>query len=237
MVNRAPTRFAVCLLMLVTLPLFGFATRAGSDAPVADAAMAGDLERVAQLVEEGADVNVPQGDGMTALHWAARRGHTELADFLLRVGADPGAATRVGAYQPLHLAAEVGAAEVVEKLLAAGAKQEPVSDDVGGSTPLHFAASAGSAASIRLLAEAGASPDVRESRWGQTPLIFAASRGRAKAVKALLDAGADPTLSSWVTDVAAVARWAVADRRGPRGAPPRECGAPDSRTSAAPGCH
>ena len=44
---------------------------AGLGAPVADAAMAKDAAAVRQLLKEGADVNAAQGDGMTALHWAA----------------------------------------------------------------------------------------------------------------------------------------------------------------------
>ena len=38
---------------------------------VADAAMQGDLAKVRVLLAQQSDVNVPQGDGMTALHWAA----------------------------------------------------------------------------------------------------------------------------------------------------------------------
>jgi ankyrin repeat protein len=44
---------------------------AAPEAPVADAAMRGDVEAVRALVKQGADVNASQGDGMTALHWAA----------------------------------------------------------------------------------------------------------------------------------------------------------------------
>lgn len=51
--------------LLVGLLLAG-ATLA--DSPVADAAMRGDLEAVRELLEKGADVNLAQGDGMTALH-------------------------------------------------------------------------------------------------------------------------------------------------------------------------
>ena len=47
--------------------------------PLADAAMRGDVAGVRTLVAERADVNLPQGDGMTALHWAARRGNSEMA--------------------------------------------------------------------------------------------------------------------------------------------------------------
>ena len=47
--------------------------------PVADAAMKGDLATVRALISRGANVNAPQGDGMTALHWAAERGDSAMA--------------------------------------------------------------------------------------------------------------------------------------------------------------
>ncbi len=89
------------------------------DSPVADAAMAGDLARVEALLADGADVSAPQGDGMTALHWAARSADARLARLLLGAGADVTATTRIGAYTALHMASEVGSAEVVELLLVA----------------------------------------------------------------------------------------------------------------------
>ena len=58
------------------------------DSPVADAAQRGAVAQVRVLLREGADVNAPQGDGMTALHWAATRGSAELAAVLLSAGAN-----------------------------------------------------------------------------------------------------------------------------------------------------
>ncbi|NNF25803.1 MAG: ankyrin repeat domain-containing protein, partial [Gemmatimonadetes bacterium] len=48
------------------------------DAPVADAAERGDLEAVRALLRDGADVNASQGDGMSALHWAAMNGDADM---------------------------------------------------------------------------------------------------------------------------------------------------------------
>ncbi len=183
------------------------------DSPVADAAMTGDLAAVRALLSDGADVNAPQGDGMTALHWAARSANADLASLLLEAGADVGAVTRIGAYTALHLASEVGSAQVVRVLLAGGAEQTATTEDVGGTTPLHLAAGAGDAEAVRLLLERGGDADAREARWGQTPLMYAAARGRETAVRVLLDGGANPALATWVTDITALAEWSQADRR------------------------
>ncbi len=183
------------------------------DSPVADAAMTGDVASVRALLSAGADVNAPQGDGMTALHWAARSANAALAGLLLEAGADVGAVTRIGAYTPLLLASEVGSAHVVRLLLAGGAEQTATTDDVGGATPLHLAAGAGDAETVRLLLEHGGDADAREARWGQTAVMYAAARGREAAVRALLEGGADPALATWVTDITALAGWSQADRR------------------------
>ena len=87
--------------------------------PVADAAMRGEGATVRALVATGADVNVAQGDGMTALHWAANRGDSALAVVLLRAKARLTATTRIGGYTPLHVASQSGATGVVRALLAA----------------------------------------------------------------------------------------------------------------------
>ncbi|MDE0073263.1 MAG: ankyrin repeat domain-containing protein [Gammaproteobacteria bacterium] len=184
-----------------------------SDAPVADAAARGDLEAVRRLLREGADVNAPQGDGMTALHWAAERGDAELADVLLYAGARVDAGTRIGHYTPLHLASRRARATVVEVLLDAGSDPN-ASTTNSGATPLHLAAATGDPAVVEVLVEAGADVNGREGAWGQTPLIFAAASNRVAALEVLLGAGADLSLAAWSVDVAERERAdAAADRR------------------------
>ena len=77
---------------------------AQSTSAVADAAMRGDKDAVRNLLKQGADVNGAQGDGMSALHWAAERGDAQLNEMLLFAGANINAVTRIGQYTPLHLA-------------------------------------------------------------------------------------------------------------------------------------
>src|SRR5262252_948190 len=88
---------------------------------IADAAMRGDRSDVQTLIKQGVDVNAPQGDGVTALHWAARHGDVEMATMLVAAHANAKAETRFGAYTPLHLAAERGSAPIVKALISVGA--------------------------------------------------------------------------------------------------------------------
>ena len=183
------------------------------DSPVADAAQRGDLDAVRRLLRDGADVNAPQGDGMTALHWAAERGDGPLCEVLLYAGARVDAGTRIGHYTPLHLAARAAHPAVAEMLLEAGSDPSAATTN-SGATPLHLAAASGDPRVIEVLAAAGADVNAREAAWGQTPLIFAAAANRVAAVEALLEAGADPALTAHVVDVAEQADAdAAAERR------------------------
>ena len=172
-------------LFVTTLMVVG----AQADTRVADAAMTGNPETVRSLLREAVDVNSAQGDGMTALHWAALNDDPELAQLLLYAGANTGATTRLGAYTPLFVASKNGHSRVVDVLLRAGA--DPKRAATGGITSLMMAASSGEAESVRLLVEAGADVNAAETGRGQTPLIFAASFDRPDAIAVLLEHGAD----------------------------------------------
>ena len=167
--------------------------------PIADAAMRGDVATVRALIARRADVNAPQGDGMTALHWAADHGDSAMAAELLRAKANVTSRTRIGAYTPLHIAARTGSPAVVRALLAAGSDVKATT--TSGATALHFAAAAGSPDVVKALLSKGADPNARESSWGQTPLVFAAEYGRAAAVQVLMKHGADPSIRTRVMNL------------------------------------
>src|SRR5437867_7512856 len=176
---------------LCAMPLL---VAAEDNARVADAAMKRDTATVRLLLKQAEDVNAAQGDGMTALHWAALNGDGDLAQVLLYAGANLGATTRLGGYTPLFMAGKSGHASVIEVLLKAGA--DPKSTAVTGLTPLMMAASSGNAEAVRLLVEHGADVNAREAEHGQTALAFAAAFDRPDAIKVLLAHGADANLSS-----------------------------------------
>jgi ankyrin repeat protein len=198
MTRRLGLNFVAALCLSA---LFGVVAGAAGNSPVADAAMRGDREGVRTLLKQGADVSAAQGDGMTALHWAAQRGDADLAAMLIYAGANVGAVTRIGQYTPLHLAAGSPTGAVVEALLKAGANVNAKTTNTG-ATPLHMAASSGSAAAIQALLDNGADVNAKESEWGQTPLIFAASQNRIEAIKVLLARGADANVATKTVDIA-----------------------------------
>ena len=171
------------------------------DSPVANAAMVRDVETVRSLLATGANVDAAQGDGLTALHWAARNGDIETATVLLDAGADFAAVTRIGSHTPLHVASKVGSGVVVETLLAAGA--DPNAMTTTGVTSLHLSAASGDIKAVRALLAYQVNINVRESGWGQTPLMFASASNRVAVIEALLEAGADTQMTGKVVDIAA----------------------------------
>ena len=198
-----PTRTTIglCLSVVAALSMSALILAAPADTPVADAAMRGDLEGLRALLKQGADVNAAQGDGMTALHWAAFKDDVEMAEILTYAGANLAAVTRVNAISPLFLAAQNGSATMVETLLEAGADANAAMGT--GTTPLMLTAASGSAAAVAALIDSGADPNATETRYGQTPLMFAAALNRVDAMTALLEGGADATVTTNVVDVVA----------------------------------
>ena len=184
---------------------------APAPAALAEAAMRGDLAAVTALLGRGVDANAAQGDGMTALHWAAEKDHADIAKALLARGANVRATTRLGAYTPLHLAARRGHAAVAALLLDGGADANAAATT--GVTALHLAAGAGSRPLVDALLTKGATVDAREPQWNQTPLMFAAAAGRTDVVRALVAKGADINASGTVIDLIARNRDDAADSR------------------------
>ncbi len=189
-------RVAVALLVAVGISA---GLHAAAQSPVADAAMAGDVTAVRDLVRSGADVNAAQGDGMTALHHAAMRGDDEMVGVLLYAGANVHATSRLGGYTPLHLASQRGHATVIERLVAGGAN--PNNPTATGTTPLMFASASGHVQAVKQLLAHGADVNATERANEQTALMFAAAADRPEVVTVLLEVGANAAATSKVTDL------------------------------------
>ena len=161
---------------------------AAADERLVEAVRSGDSAGARAIVEAGHDVNAPELDGTTALHWAVRQDQAGIANLLLRAGADANAANRYG-MTPLSLAGTNGNPETAALLLDAGANPNLATPE--GETPLMTAARTGNPEVLRLLLNHGARVDESETWRGQTALMWAAAEGNAAAARVLVEAGAD----------------------------------------------
>src|ERR1700686_4766748 len=159
------------LIRLVVGSLFVSSLLCAADARLSEAAMQGDKAAVKTLLQQHADIDGAQGDGTTALHWAAFNDDLDLAKMLVAAGANVRATTRLGAISPLFMACTNGDAAMIELLVKAGADVN--SAKANGTTALMLAASSGSVEAVEILIKNGARVDAKESAHGQTALMFA----------------------------------------------------------------
>jgi ankyrin repeat protein len=163
------------------------------DRRVVEAAKSGDRVAIIGLINQKADINVPEADGTTAISWAVRQGDIEMTDRLIRAGANVKAANRYG-ITPLYLASLNGNADIVLKLLKAGAGANDAVTE--GETALMTASRSGHLDAVKVLIEAGATIDAREHWRGQTALMWAAAEGHPAVIKELAAHGANVNAQS-----------------------------------------
>lgn len=168
---------------------------AGVEERLVEAIKSRDADAVRTLLAEGVDVNAPQPDGATALHWAVYRDDLDTATMLIEAGANVNAANELGA-TALWLAADNGSAPMIERLLEAGADPDVALPE--GETPIMTAARTGSPDAVRLLIAHGADLNVAEQSRAQTALMWAVAQGHHAIVEALLEHGADVAARSRV---------------------------------------
>ena len=165
----------------------GIAPTAGaSDLRLVEAAKQGDAAAVARLLQQGADVDAPQGDGATALHWAAHWNDGGMLDRLIESGANVDAANDLGA-TPLWVACAGRSTAAVRRLLEAGA--DPDARLHAGETVLMRCAYTGDAAAVEALLDRGADLDAAEPSRGQTALMWAAASRQPAVTRVLLERG------------------------------------------------
>jgi ankyrin repeat protein len=194
--TRTPRSFRVSVISwvhfavawCVVVAMSGALAAAASDLRLIEAVKRQDAQAVRSLLKQHVDVNAPQGDGATALHWAAHLDDLQLTDLLIRAGARASAANDTGA-TPLHLACTNRSTAMVERLLAGGAN--PNAALLNGETVLMTCARAGDAGAVRALLMRGANANAVESSHDQTALMWAAAEGHPDAVEALVQGGAD----------------------------------------------
>ena len=121
------------LITIAALVLVGCGPSA-SDISIHDAAAGGHIKAIKQHLDSGTEINTKDDKGLTALHWAAERGHKKIVEFLIANDADVNALVDREKVTPLHY---VGSKEVAKMLIDAGSNVN--AKDNEGKTPLYFA--------------------------------------------------------------------------------------------------
>uniref|UniRef100_UPI001008D9E7 ankyrin repeat domain-containing protein n=1 Tax=Longirhabdus pacifica TaxID=2305227 RepID=UPI001008D9E7 len=170
----------------------------GSEALKSAVIFDGDLEKVKQLVNDGANVNIEEG---SLLIEAIVSNNVDLVAYLIDQDIDVNAVN--DGMTPLmftfsyddayNVNGEEKREEVTKLLLQAGADVTIKGDR--GSTALMDAAGLADGETIQMLLNAGAQVNVQDD-YGNTALMEAARSANAEAVKVLLAANADPTLKT-----------------------------------------
>jgi len=185
---------ALLMACALTVTLSG---AGASDLRLVDAVKSQNREAIQTLLKQRIDVNATEGDGATALHWAAHRNDVDTVSELLRRGANANAANDLGV-TPLSLACLNANAAIVEKLLGAGANPNV---SLAGETALMTAARTGNVQVVRALLVHGANPNAAEPTRGQTALMWAVSQRHPDITRVLIEAGADINVRSMTYDL------------------------------------
>ena len=133
------------------------------------------------LLSKGADVQVQDRDGNTALHHVALMDRLELLGFLLFAGADPEALNNQG-QTALHLVTAARSYSACRLLLDQGAALDR--PDGRGNTPLHIAAERGDFELCEYFLFRGAAAD-QKNHDGKTPGDLARIQGHDRVVRLL----------------------------------------------------
>jgi ankyrin repeat protein len=184
---------AMILAGLLSSTMFAGTALAADTSNLPLAAKQGDRAAVQSILGSLDKKDVAGADGTAALVWAASRNDLQMADLLLRAGADAKSATEYGA-TALYAAAAYPDAAMTEKLLAAGA--DPNRALLSGETPLMEAARRGNLATVRALLTAGADVNAQESGGGQNALMWATSERQTAVIEELVRRGADVSAGS-----------------------------------------
>jgi ankyrin repeat protein len=159
----------------------------GDQQAMNDAALNGQLEKVKESIDKGADPNNVDQEGRTALMFASFNGHTEIVRLLLDEGAEVGIRDAMGRTALLY--ASTGPFPETVKLLLAHHADPNIVDNDEQFSPLMHAAAEGQLEVAKLLLESGADPALKDID-GETAALFANNNGHAEVaglIQSVLD--------------------------------------------------
>ena len=172
------------LVFLLYLVILSMPVHAGIDEDLIRAVENNNASQTQNLLDKGANPNVRNPQGYTALMLAARNQQPKLAILLLEAGAAPDLRNKYGE-TAIMLASYHGQLGLVKQLYAKGADI-----DHDGWNPLIYAASKGYSEIVQFLLTFGASVNATTDN-GTTALMMAARGNHYDTVELLLKHGAD----------------------------------------------
>jgi len=155
------------------------------------AILSNNLDKVKELISQGADVNLRDSRGNTPLLQAIIIRKLSFIEPLIAAGADVNVKARNGA-MPLHRIANSGQTEIAELLIKNGANVD-AREERWGSTPLLAAAVSGRKDMVELLLKKGADIESPDGN-GLSPLHLTAGYGNKvhmNVIQLLIKKGAD----------------------------------------------
>ena len=166
---------AALAVLLAASPALAAPARTATDYQLIEAAYAGKLPRVRELITQGAAVDAQDEYGYTALHWAAQAGWPLTSRELIARGATVDMRDGQGR-TPLLLATVRKHLHVAQALVDAGA--DPNARDAQGNAPLAYARAKGLTQLAALLANAATNPRLPERPGFARPLPTARATSR-----------------------------------------------------------
>ena len=172
------------------------------------AAARGDLEVVKLLIQRGADPNVTDNNGYTALLHALEARYDQVEQVLLNHPKLDPHARGFNGVTTLSKYVWRERKDAVQKLLDLGADVNAQDND--GDAPLHGAAQSGNVEILDLLLAKGANPNLT-NKVGGTPLMWAVVFDHEEVARRLIERGADPSLKD--ADGMTARDWAIKNKR------------------------
>lgn len=186
-------------MVLLALSLFSLTIQAMDlEKEFIRAVLNGKIDKVRGLVNAGVDINT-RYQGITPLVWAIKKGYSDIANQLLKYGADVTIRDDNG-MTALTYAANYGNREIIEPLIDYGADIDARNNK--GETALIIALLKGNKEIAKLLLKRGAKVNIQENSDGWTALMIAILKGCRDIVEELLSHGADVTIRDNYGDTA-----------------------------------
>ena len=178
-------------------------TRLNALTPLWLAAQSGSAVMVYLLLDNKAEADAANGDGVTPLMIASASGNPDVVQILIERGANPNAAEKAYGQTPLMFAAANNEADVIAVLAEKGAdvaaatkvRTSGTTEPMGGLTALHYAVRQGNVEAVDALLDRGADIN-QKSADDTTPLMLATINGRLDLAIHLLERGADATIAT-----------------------------------------